>query len=151
MTYNNSPTPPRPLPSEGSGAQPMRYASFQHRLAALVLDAVLMGLTLGIGWLIWSLIIWGNGQTPAKQILKIRVYNAETGQVVSWGHMALREALLGWWFGISIATGILTLITFGLGSVASIAWFVVEIVFYFTKGSQTVRDLWTKTAVINVA
>ena len=65
--------------------------------------------------------------------------------------MALREALLGWWFGISIATGILTLVTFGLGSIASIAWFVVEIVFYFTKGSRTVRDLWTKTAVINVA
>lgn len=129
----------------------MRYASFQHRLGALVLDAVLMGLTLGIGWLIWSLVIWGNGQTPAKQILKIRVYNAVTGQVVSWGHMALREALLGWWFGVSIASGLLALITFGLGSVATIAWFVVEIVFYFTKGSRTVRDLWTKTAVINVA
>ena len=146
MSYS---TPITNVPA--NNGSPMRYASFQHRLGALVLDALLMGLTLGIGWLIWSLVIWGNGQTPAKQILKIRVYNAETGQVVSWGHMALREALLGWWFGISIATGILTLVTFGLGSIASIAWFVVEIVFYFTKGSRTVRDLWTKTAVINVA
>ena len=129
----------------------MRYASFQHRLGALVLDAVLMVLTLGIGWLIWSLVIWGNGQTPAKQILKIRVYNSETGQVVSWGHMALREALLGWWFGISIAISLLALVTFGLGTLAFIAWFVVEIVFYFTKDSRTVRDMWVKTAVVNEA
>ena len=129
----------------------MRYASFQHRLGALVLDALLMGLTFGIGWLIWSLVIWGNGQTPAKQILKIRVYNAETGQVVSWGHMALREALLGWWFGLGIASGLLSLVTFGIGGLAFIAWYVVEIVFYFTKDSRTLRDLWAKTAVINVA
>ena len=129
----------------------MRYASFQHRLGALVLDAVLMGLTLGIGWLIWSLVIWGNGQTPAKQILKIRVYNAETGRVVAWGHMALREALLGWWFGLGIASGLLSLVTFGIGGLAFIAWYVVEIVFYFTKDSRTLRDLWAKTAVINVA
>jgi uncharacterized RDD family membrane protein YckC len=129
----------------------MRYASFQHRLGALVLDAVLMGLTFGIGWLIWSLVIWGNGQTPAKQILKIRVYNAENGRVVSWGHMALREALLGWWFGLLIASGLLSLVTFGIGGLAFIAWFVVEIVFYFTKDSRTLRDLWVKTAVINVA
>jgi uncharacterized RDD family membrane protein YckC len=129
----------------------MRYASFQHRLGALVLDAVLMGLTFGIGWLIWSLVIWGNGQTPAKQILKIRVYNAETGQVVSWGHMALREALLGWWFGLGVVSGLLSLVTFGIGGLAFIAWYVVEIVFYFTKDSRTLRDLWVKTAVINVA
>lgn len=129
----------------------MRYASFQHRLGALVLDAILIPLTLGIGWLIWSFVVWGNGQTPAKQILKIRVYNAENGRVVSWGHMALREALLGWWFGISIASSLLSLVTFGIGGLAFIAWFVVEIVFYFTKDSRTLRDLWVKTAVINEA
>lgn len=134
-----------------NNGSPMRYASFQHRLGALVLDAVLMGLTLGIGWLIWSFVVWGNGQTPAKQILKIRVYNAESGRVVSWGHMALREALLGWWFGLGIASGLLSLVTFGIGGLSLIAWFVVEIVFYFTKDSRTLRDLWVKTAVINVA
>ena len=146
MSYS---TPISNIPA--NNGSPMRYASFQHRLGALVLDVVLMGLTLGIGWLIWSLVIWGNGQTPAKQILKIRVYNAETGRVVTWGHMALREALLGWWFGLGIASGLLSLVTFGIGGLAFIAWYVVEIVFYFTKDSRTLRDLWAKTAVINVA
>jgi uncharacterized RDD family membrane protein YckC len=110
-----------------------------------------MVFTLFFGWLIWSFVIWGNGQTPAKQILKIRVYNAETGQIVSWGHMALREALLGWWFGLFIAFGILGALTIGIGGLAWVAWIVIEIVFYFTKNSRTLRDLWVKTAVINEA
>lgn len=148
MSYTNG---PRPLSDGNSGVQPKRYASFQHRFGALVLDSVLMIFTLFVGWLIWSFVIWGNGQTPAKQILKIRVYNAETGQIVSWGHMALREALLGWWFGLGIIFGILGALTLGIGSLAWIAWIVVEIVFYFTKDSRTLRDLWVKTAVINEA
>ena len=94
MTYNNAPRPPRPLPGEGSAGGGFRYASFQHRLGAYALDAVLAFFTLGIGWLIWSLIVWGEGQTPAKKILKIRVRNAETGAVATWGHMAVREFLV---------------------------------------------------------
>ena len=121
---------------------PMRYASFQHRLGALALDIVLLNVTFYIGWIIWSLIVWGEGQTPAKKILKIRVRNAETGAVATWGHMAVREFLVI--FLVAIATGL----TSGL---AFVAWIVIEIVFYFTKNNRTLRDLWVKTAVINEA
>ena len=120
----------------------MRYASFQHRLGALALDVALFIVTLNIGWIIWSLIVWGEGQTPGKKILKIRVRNAETGAVATWGHMAVREFLVI--FAVAIAVGL----TSGL---ALIAWVVIEIVFYFTKNSRTLRDLWVKTAVINEA
>jgi uncharacterized RDD family membrane protein YckC len=142
MTYNNSPTPPRPLPSEGSAGGGFKYASFQHRLGAYALDAVLAVLTLGIGWLIWSLIVWGEGQTPAKKILKIRVRNYEAGGVATWGHMAVREFLVP--LTVSIAASLTS-------GIAAIAWIVIEIVFYFTKNSRTLRDLWVKTAVINEA
>lgn len=142
MSYNNSPTPPRPLPGEGSGGSGFRYASFQHRLGAYALDAVLAVLTLGIGWLIWSLIVWGEGQTPAKKILKIRVRNYETGGVATWGHMAVREFLVP--LAVSIAVGLTS-------GIAAIAWIVIEIVFYYTKNNRTLRDLWVKTAVINEA
>lgn len=120
----------------------MRYASFQHRLGALALDFALCIVTFNIGWIIWSLIVWGDGQTPAKKILKIRVRNSETGAVASWGHMAIREFLII--FTVVIAIGL----TSGL---ALIAWVVLEIVFYFTKNNRTLRDLWVKTAVINEA
>lgn len=140
MTYDN--TPRQPFPGEGSAAQPMRYASFQHRLGSYALDGVLTVLTLGIGWLIWSFIVWGEGQTPAKKILKIRVRNYETGAVATWGHMAVREFLVP--LTVSIAVGLTS-------GIAAVAWIVIEIVFYFTKNCRTLRDLWVKTAVINEA
>ena len=120
----------------------LRYASFQHRLGAIVLDATLMILTLGIGWLIWSFIVWGEGQTPAKKILKLRTINFTNGRPATWGHMGIREGL------IPISVIIASTITGGL---AYIAWIIVEIVFYFTKSQRTFRDYWVKTAVVNEA
>jgi len=141
MSYSNGPTPPRPIPSENSGGG-FRYASFQHRLGAIALDTVLSVLTLGIGWLIWSFIVWGEGQTPAKKILKLRTRHFETGAVATWGHMAVRELL------IPITVVIAANLTAGI---AAVAWIVIEIVFYFTKNNRTLRDIWVKTVVINEA
>ena len=130
--------------------QNLRLASFQHRLGALALDALLFTVTFGIGWMIWSLIVWGEGQTPAKKILKIRVFAADTQRPATWGHMAIREFLL--MLAIGFGVGMLNLLTAGiLGSIAIIAWYVLEIVWYFTKGSRTLRDIFVKTLVVNEA
>lgn len=120
----------------------LRYASFQHRLGAIVLDATLMVVTLGIGWVIWSFIVWGEGQTPAKKILKLRTINFTNGRSASWGHMGIREALIP--TTVSIASAL-------TGGLAWVAWIVLEIVFYFTKNQRTFRDFWVKTAVVNEA
>jgi uncharacterized RDD family membrane protein YckC len=122
----------------------MRYASFQHRLGAAALDTVLMVVTFGIGWLVWALILWNEGQTPAKKILKLRTYSFESGTVATWGHMSVREFL------IPLAVGIVSYIPY-IGWAISIAWIVLEIVFYFTKGQRSFTDHWAKTAIINEA
>ena len=129
-------------PIANSSEMNLRYASFQHRLGAIVLDATLMVITFGIGWLIWSFIVWCEGQTPAKKILKLRTVNFTNGRPATWGHMGIREGLIP--ITVSIASGV-------TGGIASIAWIVVEIVFYFTKGQRTFRDYWVKTAVVNEA
>ena len=129
-------------PFAASGTPNFRYASFQHRLGAIALDAALMILTLGIGWIIWSMIVWSDGQTPAKKILKLRTLNQTNGRTATWGHMAIREAL------VPITVSAASTIT---GGIAGIAWIVVEIVFYFTKGQRTLRDYWVKTVVVNEA
>ena len=69
-------------------------ATPQHRLGAIALDVVLLLCTCYIGWIIWSLVIWGQGLTPGKQILKLRVVSSVTGQTATWGHMAIRQFLL---------------------------------------------------------
>ena len=119
-----------------------RYASFQHRLGAIVLDAVLMVVTFGIGWLIWSLIVWSEGQTPAKKILKLRTINFTNGHHATWGHMGIREGLIP--ISVSIASSL-------TGGLAYIPWVIIEIVFYFTKGQRTLRDYWVKTVIVNEA
>jgi uncharacterized RDD family membrane protein YckC len=123
-------------------AGPMRYASFQHRVGAYSLDIVLSVLTFGIGWLIWSFITWGEGQTPGKKILKIRVRNFDTGAVATWGHMAFRELLVPLTVVIAVILA---------GGAAALVWIVLEILFYYTKNNRTLRDYWVKTAVINEA
>ena len=128
--------------THSSTANNLRYATFQHRLGGIALDFALCFLTFGIGWTIWALVIWGEGQTPAKQILKMRTINFTNGRPASWGHMAIREFL------IPLTVGIANGLTF---YVAGVAWIIIEIVFYFTKNQRTLRDYWAKTAVINEA
>ena len=62
-----------------------------HRFASFVLDIVLFILTFAIGWIVWTLIAWRYGQTPAKQILKIKVYDKTSNKVSNWGQMAIRQ------------------------------------------------------------
>ena len=73
---------------------PYELASPQHRLGGKAVDIAMYLVTFGIGWFIWSLVVWGQGQTPGKQIVSLRVYDATTSKRVKWGHMALREFLV---------------------------------------------------------
>jgi hypothetical protein len=63
--------------------------------------------------------------------------------------MAVREFLL--LLAIGIASGVINLFTIVLGTIGIIAWYVLEIVWYFTKGQRTLRDTLVKTLVINEA
>jgi uncharacterized RDD family membrane protein YckC len=74
------------------------------RLIAHLLDDVLAIATCGIGWLVWACFTFGNGQTPAKQLMGMRTVNLQTGVRAGWGRMFVREILakslvgflLGW-------------------------------------------------------
>jgi uncharacterized RDD family membrane protein YckC len=67
------------------------YSSVRRRFYAYLLDAILAGLTLGIGWIIWSLLAWRRGQSPAKQLMGM--YVVHDGRPASWKRMAAREIL----------------------------------------------------------
>jgi uncharacterized RDD family membrane protein YckC len=66
-------------------------AGVGRRIGAYFLAVPLFIDTLGIGYAIWGLIVWAQGTTPALQVLGMRCYRPETGQVANWGYMALRE------------------------------------------------------------
>ena len=64
------------------------------RLGSYLLESLFTVVTLGIGWLIWSFIIWGKGTTPGHQVVRLYVVSEKTGQAFSWGQMFVREILV---------------------------------------------------------
>lgn len=79
----------QPYPS--AQVSPYPLVSAGGRLGAVLLDLLLAMITLWIGWFIWSMITWSDGQSPGKKLLGHVVVDANTGQPLDWGRMALRE------------------------------------------------------------
>jgi uncharacterized RDD family membrane protein YckC len=73
----------------------VKLSSRWRRVGDYVLDQLLFWVTLGIGWLVWSLFVWGRGQTPGKQVLGMRCAVLEVGGHAGWGRTALRELAKG--------------------------------------------------------
>jgi len=113
--------------------QGTQLASVGRRIGAFFLAIPLAIVTLGIGYLIWGLIVWGNGQTPALQVLGMRCWRPETGRVANWGWMALRE-IVG-----RIAENILSVIT----EIVSL------VLFLSTKERRSLHDLVAGTVVLH--
>jgi uncharacterized RDD family membrane protein YckC len=70
-----------------------QLASVGRRIGAYFLAIPLTILTLGIGYVIWGLIMWGQGTSPSLSVLGMRCWRPETGRVATFGTMALREII----------------------------------------------------------
>jgi len=46
------------------------------RFVGFLLEIALCVLTLGLGWLVWSVAEWRHGRTPAKRLLRLQVADA---------------------------------------------------------------------------
>ena len=98
------------------------------RLSALLLDLVLIVITLGVGWLVWSLIAWSNGRTPARQLLGHVVADATTGDPLGWGRMALRQLVVCGLLGAA------------LGAVTAGIYLLVDASMVFSADHRTLHD-----------
>jgi uncharacterized RDD family membrane protein YckC len=89
-----SPVPPGMYFDRGSwlvlpeGTRPARVGQV---IAAYALAVLLFILTLGAGYLIWAVVTWGQGQTPAQRLLGLRCWRPDTGRVAGRKHMAIRQ------------------------------------------------------------
>ena len=63
------------------------------RFWAAVLDGVLMVVTLFIGWIIWSVVLYSQSTSPAKKILGLQIVDVKTGAPATMQQMLLREVL----------------------------------------------------------
>ena len=119
----------------------LELASQGRRLAEYVLEAILFGLTLGIGWLIWLLlVVGGRGQSPAKQLLGIHVVHAE-GNRAGLGWMLLRELVLKW-AAFSVLSIVLGLVVPSAGWIISLVVFAVAALWCVWDANR--QCLWDK-------
>ena len=135
-------------------------ATPQHRLGAVAVDVGLIFATSFIGWGIWSLIVWGKGQTPGKQLLKVRILNEPTGMPATWGQMLIRQVLIGWAVAAPYTIAYWVYM-FNVNQVALYGIFVclllylalaiVEIVWIFGPTHRRLVDYWSGTIVVNEA
>jgi uncharacterized RDD family membrane protein YckC len=96
--YEQNAPPPVPLGmyfDHQSGLvlpQGVQARSIGRVVAAYTVAVLLFIVTLGIGYIIWSLVAWGHGQTPAQRLFGLRCWRPGAGRPASRGQMALRQA-----------------------------------------------------------
>jgi len=119
-----------------SGPPPLRLASPWLRLGASLLNGLLFVVTLGVGFLVWTLVLWGQGTNPGKKICGLRVVRAETGHLCTFGAMFTREFLLG-----GLALGVLSVLTLGVLP-------VVDALMIFGDRNRRLVDRMASTLVV---
>jgi len=111
-------------------------ASNGSRFGSALLDVMLQGVTLYIGWFIWSFMIWPRGLTPAKQLIGLRVVDLQTGETATRQKMAEREVFAK--FVLQSAS---------MGLVTVVSGFMV----LFDDQHRAIWDRIAKTVVVDAA
>lgn len=113
--------------------QGTQLANPGRRIGAFFLAIPLAIITLGIGYIIWGLIAWSKGTTPALQVLGMRCWRPEDNSVPGFWWMALR-GVVG-----RILEGILSLITLLTSFILMLA----------REDRKTLHDLIAGTVVLH--
>jgi uncharacterized RDD family membrane protein YckC len=123
---------PPPIPGVPPLPPGVTLAPVGRRIGAYFLSILLVIVTLVIGYVIWGLIVWPRGTSPALSVLKMRCVKADSGAKATFGTMALRE-IVG-----RILEGILSWITE-----------LVSLVFFLSRADhRCLHDLVAGTVVV---
>ena len=125
-----------PYGQPGLGVYPGPLATGGRRFVGYLLYLLLFIVTLGIGYIIWDVIVWSKGRTPAYQIMKMQVVKKDTGMPADWGAMFLRGFV-----GFYIIQGLLNLLVVGL---------VLLFMPFWDKDKQELYDKLSNTVVIDM-
>lgn len=138
-------------------------ASPGHRIGAIAVDWGLQIVTFGIGHFIWNLIVMAQGQSPGKQLLKVRVMSESSNKPATWGHMAIRNFLIPFamilpflipyyvWVFKGFTPNISGIVLLGICLALYIGIVIVDLIWLFGEKRKRLIDYWAKTYVVNEA
>lgn len=112
------------------------------RIWSVILEAILVVVTLGIGWLIWYFVVVGRGLTPARAILKLKVIDFITRTEVSPGKAFFR--------GFVVYYLIFGVLASAIGGALFAGPYILTLIagaFIFRESRQTLWDQVTNTVI----
>ena len=125
------PVPPGMYFDPSSGVvlpEGVQLASRGRLAACFCLAILLFVVTLGVGYIIWAVVIWRQGNTPAQRLLRLRCWLPEAGRIAGREDMAVRQVL-----GLAFA-----------GQLLIGVWLVL-----FTRAHMSLGDYLAGTVVVH--
>lgn len=135
---------------EVSTALPGHQVSYARRfLGDFLLEYLIFSFTLGIGWFFWFASTARHGQTPAKQLLGVRIYDYRTGALATPSQVVSRE-IVGKYvfpfllslFGILVPESLVVLVLL----IEAFHWFGITLIF-FNRDRRALWELHCHTVV----
>jgi len=111
----------------------VHIATAGRRFGGYILEGLLLVCTAFIGWFIWALFAFAHGQTPAKQILRMRCVRLRTSDPATWGTMFVREVVAKPVIGV-------------------LSWVTLGVINFWLVWDANTQELWDKmvgTIVVN--
>jgi uncharacterized RDD family membrane protein YckC len=134
-----------------------------HRIGAIAVEWGLQIVTFGIGHFIWNLVMMAQGQSPGKQLLKVRVMSESSNRPATWGHMAIRNFLIPLtivmpflipyyvWVFKGFTSNVSGIVLMGICLALYIGIMIVDLIWLFGEKRKRLIDYWAKTYVVNEA
>ena len=113
--------------------EPLDGVSGWTRFGSWLLERVLMIVTLGIGWIIWAITLRGTGQTPAKKMMNLTIWDLETNAPMTLERMIIMRGLAGGLFA---------------GFALPLTLYVLAFMPFWDKNNRDLHDKVSRSSVI---
>ena len=120
----------------------LQTASQGRRLGGWALDWLIVTVTLGVGWLIWFLIVAQRGQTPGKQMLGMYIMREDGSRAGGWYTM-LREIVVK----ILLFGTVISVISGATNGVGGLLWIPAALWCTWDRERQCLWDKVTSTYI----
>lgn len=124
----------------------------------MILDILLFWLTLGVGWIVWAIVLLPQSQTPAKQILGYVLVDHKSGRRPALWRVGLRQfipvaltvfAFFGPVYVLTYTHEANEYLTIPVGGTLVIALLLlIDALLVFGKGKRRLFDFFFNTSVV---